>query len=81
MKKLIDIIDTTNEPNIIEELMKDQFLELQILSQEIWNEVKAINHNACNKKRSISKIEKLVVKIKNLDLDFEINLIKELNKI
>jgi hypothetical protein len=61
--------------------MKDQFLELQILSSEIWGEVKAINHNACNKKRAVSKIENLISKIKKLDLESELNLLKEINNI
>lgn len=61
--------------------MKDQFLELQILSSEIWNEVKAINYDACNKKRAASKIEKLIFKIKELDLNKELKLIKSINNI
>jgi hypothetical protein len=81
MNLLIDIIDTTNEPNIIEGIMKDQFLELQILSSEIWSEAKAIRHNACNKKRAISKIEKLVEKLKKIDFETEIELIKQVNNI
>jgi hypothetical protein len=61
--------------------MKDQFLELLNLSSEIWSEVKAINYNACNKKRAVSKIENLITKIKKLDLEAELNLIKEINNI
>ncbi len=59
--------------------MKDQFLELQILSQELWNDVKAIKHNACNKKRTIANIEKTITKIKLLELEKELQLLKELN--
>lgn len=61
--------------------MKDQFLELQILSQELWNDIKAINYNSCNKKRTIAKIEKTIKKIKELDFDTEIKLLKEINQI
>jgi hypothetical protein len=59
--------------------MKNQFLELQILSQELWSDVKAINHNACNKKRTIANIEKTITKIKKLEFDTELKLLKEIN--
>jgi t-SNARE complex subunit (syntaxin) len=61
--------------------MKDQFLELSILSSEIWNEAKAIRYNVANKKKAISKIEKLIEKVKKLNLDAEIEIIKQVNNI
>ena len=61
--------------------MKNQILELQNLSSELWNEVKALNYNACNKKTTFNRIQKLIFKIKQLDLEGELNLIKEINNI
>lgn len=78
---LIDIINTDNEKNIIDKNMKDRFFELNILSEELWNEVKGLRYRATNKKKAINKIEKIVLKIKELDLDEEIKLTKTLYNI
>jgi hypothetical protein len=58
--------------------MKDPFVELEIISSEIWSEYKAIKYNSCNKKKAILRIEKLIIKIKSLELDREVMLLKEL---
>jgi hypothetical protein len=61
--------------------MKDQFLELQILSNELWDELKSLKYNESYKKRKIKKIESIVNEIKKLDFDTELKLLKEINGI
>ena len=59
--------------------MKDQFLELQILSNELWDELKSLKYSNLNKKRKIKRIESIINKIKKLDFDLELKLLKEIN--
>jgi hypothetical protein len=61
--------------------MKDQFLELQILSQELWDELKSLRYNQSYKNRKIKKIEAIVNNIKKLDFDTELKLLKEINDV
>lgn len=62
--------------------MRNPILELKILSDEIWNENKAINFSS-NPKTEIKRMEKMIQQIKDLHpkLEREMIMLRELKKI
>ena len=61
--------------------MKNQFLLLEQLSSELWNENKAFTHQHMSKpeaRRQLKRLAKLVKQIRELKLEDEIALLYEL---
>ena len=61
--------------------MKDQIFELARLSEELWNERKSLNYIPNNRNKNVfKKLEKLIAEMKALDLEKEIEILKEVYK-
>ncbi len=61
--------------------MKDQIFELARLSEELWNERKSLNYIPNNRNKNVfKKLEKLIAEIKSLELEKEIEILKEVYK-
>ena len=62
--------------------MKDPYLELQILSSELWNEKKSLDYSRGGKEitKIFDKMDKIISKIKELDFEAENIILKEIYK-
>lgn len=62
--------------------MQDPYLELQILSSELWNTKKSLDYSRGKEiNRVFNKLDKLISKIKELDFEHENKILKDIYKI